>query len=465
MLKNVTIFRALFNAGTLHRLKTGKINKSFSITQPKTYISTSKYSNKIISFYDTALLSKFAKKPIKNITSSHLLSFGVKPITENKLLEYTRFCQTELPVRLAKRVVAFQNLPFIVGTNPHIFEVYRLYYEGFERLRMSKPVNTLEEQKKYSDLLLQIIQSLSQVIPSVAQGMLEASRYMKKETTKKFLDDLIWSRIGLRVIGEHQVSLSKQYDEQIQGIAQSANKKSVKNAINSFNEMDWNGSINTNLKIAKLLEQSCLFVQNMCELHYGTSHCLSKNKSITPQFIIDGDLETEFSYIPSHIEYMSLEILKNAFRASAEYAIKSQGSSSSQNNLYNLGFSDHTSCESSIEPIKLTITKGHGTVCIRIRDHGGGINAETSNSIFDYSYSTYHKKDDDNEGTLSLLSNLAVNNHGGGPIAGLGFGLPMTKLYAEYFGGSLDLFSIPAYGCDIFLKLPCIDKSLGDIQI
>jgi hypothetical protein len=41
-------------------------------------------------------------------------------------------------------------------------------------------------------------------------------------------------------------------------------------------------------------------------------------------------------------------------------------------------------------------------------------------------------------------------------MAGLGYGLPMTRIYAEWTGGSLDLVSMYEYGCDVFLRLPHI---------
>lgn len=33
-----------------------------------------------------------------------------------------------------------------------------------------------------------------------------------------------------------------------------------------------------------------------------------------------------------------------------------------------------------------------------------------------------------------------------GTIAGLGYGLPMSRLYAKYFGGSLNFFSLDGWG-------------------
>ncbi|KAJ2890492.1 hypothetical protein GGI21_006151 [Coemansia aciculifera] len=58
---------------------------------------------------------------------------------------------------------------------------------------------------------------------------------------------------------------------------------------------------------------------------------------------------------------------------------------------------------------------------------------------------------------MSMQTNLALQHGIGGPIAGLGFGLPMARLYAGYFGGSLDIVSMEGYGCDVFLKLRSIE--------
>ncbi|KAJ2209988.1 hypothetical protein IW143_004320 [Coemansia sp. RSA 520] len=94
-------------------------------------------------------------------------------------------------------------------------------------------------------------------------------------------------------------------------------------------------------------------------------------------------------------------------------------------------------------------------------------------NVFEYSWSSMQESgesaDDSGSGSsmagMSMQTNLALQQGIGGPIAGLGFGLPMARLYAEYFGGSLDIVSMEGYGCDVFLKLRSIEGSVEEKQI
>lgn len=40
------------------------------------------------------------------------------------------------------------------------------------------------------------------------------------------------------------------------------------------------------------------------------------------------------------------------------------------------------------------------------------------------------------------------------PLAGLGYGLPISRNYARYFGGDLIIMSMEGYGTDSFIYLP-----------
>lgn len=71
----------------------------------------------------------------------------------------------------------------------------------------------------------------------------------------------------------------------------------------------------------------------------------------------------------------------------------------------------------------------------------------------------------DNIAGLGALSGPSgsLKNFGQYRMAGLGFGLPLSRLYARYFGGDLSLVNIPGYGVDVFLKLKALnsDEKIG----
>ncbi|ANB15086.1 protein kinase PKP1 [Sugiyamaella lignohabitans] len=83
---------------------------------------------------------------------------------------------------------------------------------------------------------------------------------------------------------------------------------------------------------------------------------------------------------------------------------------------------------------------------VRIRDRGGGIPPELQASVMDFAYSTY----EENEGTGFATLNSPP---GGSSIAGLGYGLPLSKAYAEFFGGRLQIQSYHGWGTDIYVTL------------
>jgi [3-methyl-2-oxobutanoate dehydrogenase (acetyl-transferring)] kinase len=46
-----------------------------------------------------------------------------------------------------------------------------------------------------------------------------------------------------------------------------------------------------------------------------------------------------------------------------------------------------------------------------------------------------------------------------------GYGLGTARVYAKYFGGSLQIVSIYGHGCDVFLRLKNIDLESKDFHI
>ena len=98
--------------------------------------------------------------------------------------------------------------------------------------------------------------------------------------------------------------------------------------------------------------------------------------------------------------------------------------------------------------------KGHEDVTIRVSDQGGGIPRRKTDLLFEYLYTTAP--------TPQLLSSCDMpGNFGMGtpaPIAGHGYGLPLSRLYARYFNGDLTLSSIEGYGTEVFVYLQALES-------
>jgi len=51
------------------------------------------------------------------------------------------------------------------------------------------------------------------------------------------------------------------------------------------------------------------------------------------------------------------------------------------------------------------------------------------------------------------------------PMAGLGFGLPLSRLYAKHFGGDVKIFTLEGYGTDVNLVLDRTGEVLENFEL
>jgi signal transduction histidine kinase len=253
------------------------------------------------------------------------------------------------------------------------------------------------------------------------------------------------------------------------------------------------GVIDTKLKPATSVEHCANTVGEICELKYG----------VRPTVVVNGEPEYTFAHVPVHLEYIITELLKNAFRATVESGMEREpievtiaplpeltpehfrnndSDDVSKKRLENVdqGNADvasHTftglhggtspATASNILPLK------HSTpgVTIRIRDRGRGISPENLGHIWDYSFTTFN--DDQASSTLSgshsshtgmdaLNAMSGPGGDGAHSLAGLGYGLPLGRAYAEYFGGGIAVQSLWGWGTDVYLSLRGVGKVDGE---
>ncbi|KAH9951978.1 26S proteasome subunit P45 [Amylocystis lapponica] len=381
------------------------------------------------------LIEEHAKQPPRPLTLGKLLSFA-QPPTPESVLASVEYVFSEIPRRLAMRVHSLEALPFIVGMNPFIARTLQMYRNSFEFLTMYPPVRTLEENAKFTSQLEAFVESHANDIPTMAKGFQECARYMSPEQITSFLDGVITNRIAQRLIAEQHIALSRALQEQ-------------------RHDPVHLGVVHMCCSPRDMIHMCGAFVHDLCEATLGMS----------PEIHIDGAVDATFAYVPVHLEYILTEILKNAFRASVERHQKSRASHSSLPPVV-----------VTISPPPQTASGAHGArpafLSMRIRDEGGGVSPANMARIFSYSFTTAGRgaeaHDDAVDGGPYAAQHVgggaamdgSMGGSGGlftdmtgrgvqmamGTIAGLGYGLPMSRLYARYFGGSLDFVALDGWG-------------------
>lgn len=288
-----------------------------------------------------------------------------------------------------------------------------------------------------------LVQTHSNTIPILARGFLECRKYISSGDVTRFLDEHLRARIGTRLIAEQHIALHL------------SSKPHNSGAITpqEHDQASYVGVIDTALRPADIVRQCEGFVGEICELKYG----------VRPAVVINGQPDTRLTHVPRHLEYIITELLKNAFRATVESGKEREpievtiAAAPDGENVASLAnnVNSHAPDRSS--------TPG---VTIRIRDRGGGISPEVLPSIWAYSFTTFADElaadigINSNAGNGNAAALNAISGAGGdsSSLAGLGYGLPLGRAYAEYFGGGIQVQSLWGWGTDVYLKLKGLGK-------
>jgi mannose-6-phosphate isomerase class I len=96
-----------------------------------------------------------------------------------------------------------QILPYSVVTNPHMKEVYELYYTAFDTFRKVKEIKTLQDNDRFCETIRSMLKAHLTVIPKLAMGVLECNGLMDPAELDKFMNTILRS-VGLpRLLPTH----------------------------------------------------------------------------------------------------------------------------------------------------------------------------------------------------------------------------------------------------------------------
>ena len=357
-------------------------------------------------------------------------------------------------------------------------------------------------------MLKDIVKTHSNTIPTLAKGFIECKRYIDPEDVGLVLERHLRTRIGTRLLAEQHIALHE-----------ASVGKGAKDQHSSEEEAESGdgciGTIDTNMLPSKIISSCSAFVGDICELRYG----------VRPKLIIEGHTKEKFPYIPVHLEYIITELLKNAFRATIESPTLTKTPHDLHQSQQDDGNGGDGSLPPVIVTLSVSRrerrngARGGKVLSVRIRDRGGGIAPEVMPSIWKYSFTTFDPErgryyppsttspasmsamsspstaspsssspyaysnipnltgviDDYSNpmnvnlgmsggGTIDALNIASDTGTGGGSsIAGLGYGLPLSRAYAEYFGGTLSVQSCFGWGTDVYLLLKGVGVEVEDI--
>ncbi|KAJ3039370.1 hypothetical protein HDV00_012246 [Rhizophlyctis rosea] len=176
------------------------------------------------------------------------------------------------------------------------------------------------------------------------------------------------------------------------------------------------GIIDTNISIPYILEDAIIDASNVVEETLGQTVNVS---------VIDRDGESGakgFTHVPMWIRYAVFECVKNALRSVVE-----KGSGGVEVEWWGEGDSYK----------------------IRISDTGTGISPHTLPKIFDYAFTTVKHKPTSNNA----------------PMAGFGYGLPLSRLYMRFFNGDLTVQSKEGEGTQVILTIKRTWEGVREVLI
>lgn len=378
------------------------------------------------------LIYHYSVQPLAKFSLNSLYKQS-RSLSEPFILQNARDTVELLLAYNARRLREFRNLPYLVMLNPSISESYRIYLHSMSLLLNASlnPPTTVEENTRFKQNVLdEFIDIHADTLPSLSKGFNEVLNLMTVSQIKLFLDEHLKERISMRLIAHQHIELSNSL-KQPQGYEKGG---------------DFNGVIK-NLNILDIIRKNAELVNDICLMKYDQSvpividtnlyapnYWSRKDPPLNHTSPAGGDVH--FPYIAYHLDYILTEVFKNSFRAHIENGV--------------------------LDPVQVTISTSTSPsyLELRIRDKGKGIDPQTLKRAFDYSFSTFESQEGDSYKTLNVPPGL-----GGNTVAGMGYGLPLLKNYAEIFNdtvadedgdpaekGLLTVQSYYGWGTDVYLK-------------
>ncbi|GMH58236.1 hypothetical protein TL16_g02563 [Triparma laevis f. inornata] len=328
------------------------------------------------------------------------------------------FLQRELPIRIAQRAVDLESLPYGLARTPPVRRICHIYREYVETLTGLKSPSDTQSEEEFTNILKSQVLDRSTIPNSINEGLnslKDDRREVLTPRSLKMMDQALYAfflaRVGLRFLTEHHIACEPR-----------------------SREMGVNGGLIDNKCDPVKETKSCIeSVRESCLDKFG----VAPEIELVP--IYPNEEQTTMTYVPTHLRYMISELLLNSAEATIKHHHVPEEESPTAGALNAVKANER----SKLPPIRIIVAVGAEDVSIKIGDQGGGVARSDMGQIWTFAASTLAKEE-----TMKSNDNVEQNIRG--------FGLPLARIYARYFGGELTLKSMEGYGVDTYLHLPVL---------
>jgi len=327
-------------------------------------------------------------------------------------MEAARKTHHEMRLRLAHRLRDFLLLPHKAMSNPSMQLVFRKYVAAFESHEQFKHFTSEEAAQEYWTVLAQIFEGGKNVTRLLGLGRRELVHLdpVLAQSLDVFLDRFFTSRLGTHLVGSSFLQ---------RGVPKGARKPA--------------GVAMGVLQQTSPERYLRDLADNLVTSSIGAIVPIEMEETIGPEVL----------YVPNHLRLILREVLSNAMKATALRA---------------------STLSHDPPPVRVQVNRGQFGIFVTVSDQGGGIPCMERTWSWGNDLITSVTSVDEGQFLSSIEEGGVVDwakSDGPEPRQTqlpLGFGLPLVRLTARYFGGDIKLQTLVGYGTSAYIHIPKLER-------
>jgi pyruvate dehydrogenase kinase 2/3/4 len=356
-----------------------------------------------------------------------------------------------LEVGISKIIVLLQNMPLGLSSIQPIRSVIAAYIESLRELQRASPHELpkvgVRIFTRHADMVTNIALGLSQFRSEVSSNFVSFGTTTQAHCEdlgdhvpairriEDAMDDFFTFRATLRLLIKHCLELTGsttpvEWD--------TLRFRKLQHELHQHHRhipgQRQDGAVCLDVKPVMILGDAFEQVRALCVTDFGRAPCLLIN-GVDSDIYFDpkhADINKACSipYVEVHLYFIFFEVLKNAVWATMK----------------------KTGCDGDPSPINVSIMFGcsmstENERTLKIADSGDGMQRGEARKVWSYFYTTSDTASDPQDSQATHNAEVDRRWTGGG------IGLPVSRVLARYFGGEIDLHSIPRKGTDVYIYL------------